>query len=595
MPAWQQQIAHIQNGEAVDAAVTGRPDRALSKRTVYLKERLDEIEAGRSLIATDVPLDSSLLVGQPVHWNSTTEQFEAALAATETDSTTGLLVPTASSDVLGIVWEKVSDVLGHVALAGLVTVDLANAITDPEESGRYYLSPAEAGKLVKQRPAVSVPVLFNLGDGRAYILPAMRDFQEDHIHYQIELVCEPAGDYTMPAEGDRHTITSADAELPGWLPADHASFDGMAPIGAVFGYNLAAHTALDRLWPPIPTTAVALYWDKGSGHVGGTLVPLGQSGLVIINQAGIWWMSDCYGDVPWPVDFVSASSESSLSSTPECARQEQMRLTLGFAHMIFGTDRNVVTSLRAAAGSIITITNLDGAAATGGDLQLALNLALLVNEESDETGSFVLKSLSGTQLQGGHVVSGLIAGEGIELSSDEDLQVEIAGDTLHRGSVTVTAITDPAERELPAQLFRVGDVQERYYQDIPYLGMATGRASGVRIKFHVPAVGLPTTPQVKLRAVLLGRATGTFPDLDLSYRRIPRPAGSQLPLPTSDTALTFSPSQAITADNYIEVESDAFTVAAGDTLHLTLSRAASDGYSAEVGLLRVTAILISGD
>ena len=47
-------------------------------------------------------------------------------------------------------------------------------------------------------------------------------------------------------------ITDADDNLAGWLPADHASFNGKAPHGAQFGYNFKQHSSLANSWPPLP-------------------------------------------------------------------------------------------------------------------------------------------------------------------------------------------------------------------------------------------------------------------------------------------------------------------------------------------------------
>ena len=43
--SWNANINFIQDGERVDATVSGRPDRALTDRTQYLKDRIDALAA----------------------------------------------------------------------------------------------------------------------------------------------------------------------------------------------------------------------------------------------------------------------------------------------------------------------------------------------------------------------------------------------------------------------------------------------------------------------------------------------------------------------------------------------------------------------
>ena len=73
------------------------------------------------------------------------------------------------------------------------------------------------------------------------------------VHYRFKLEPQPAGIPNDPDNNQKHSIVTADANLPGWLPADDISFQGMAPAGAKFGYNLAKHPELASAFPPLPT------------------------------------------------------------------------------------------------------------------------------------------------------------------------------------------------------------------------------------------------------------------------------------------------------------------------------------------------------
>lgn len=377
---WIDDVRLVRNGESVSAAVANRPTATLADRTDYLRQRLDDVDLAEGLRARDVALAEDTFVGAAVYFNTDRLQFENALAESATEADTGAPVRAARAVVLGVVVAKASTTLGDVLLLGRHSpLDLAAAAdTAAPEPGLYYLSADREGGLTLTRPAVPTPVLFYDGTG-VYVFPATRDFGEDHVHYAFDLTCRPAGDVTPPADGDRHVITAPDTGLPGWLPAGHAVFNGLAPSRAAFGYNLSAHGELARAWPPVPLEAASLFLDRGQGHRGGGLVPLGDTGLAVLDANGLWWMSDCYDDVPWPTDLDTgvAAGPSSSSALPECPRDEQMRLRLCFGAMLFATDRSQVTSLTLAGDGGLSLTDPDGNAASRGPLTLRLDAALL--------------------------------------------------------------------------------------------------------------------------------------------------------------------------------------------------------------------------
>jgi hypothetical protein len=102
---------------------------------------------------------------------------------------------------------------------------------------------------------------------------------------------------------------------------------------------------------------------------------------------------------------------------------------------------------------------------------------------------------------------------------------------------------------------------------------------------------------MRLRAQLFGRATGTLPELIVTYRVLGRPETSALSLPAADVtpALTFLSSVPVTADTALEINSAPFAVSEGDTVLVTIRRPLidgnADGYLSEVGLLRLSGII----
>lgn len=628
---WLHNIRHVIAGEPVQANVVNRPSQALEDRTNYLKDRLDAAELGRALFDVDATIAEDVEEGDAVFWNYETQRYERALAAVENDETTQTLVIQPSADCMGLLYKKKNATLGDIVLRGIVKMpNLTNAIvgTDTELAGRYYLSPELPGKLVKQKPAVTVAVCYVQGAKDAcdtnpwvVVMPQVRDFLESHVHYRFDLVTRIAGSGTI--SNNRHQISSPDSTQQGWLPANHATFrrdindptTNYAPPGAVFGYNIKAHAGLARVWPPMPVQAVAMLWDKGQNRVGATEIPLGANGAAICDNNGIWWMSDCVGDVPFTTGVVTEPAGGSLPA--ECPRDEKMRVVVVFLRMLFGNNRNVVTSLVAAPNSPITVTNCDGLPAKTGDLELDLNLQLAVDPVLLDGGLALKRIDSGNKFRQGWLTEGVVSGSPTiqvqgytpgtsttrTLTTTEKTALGFnpsAAVVAHRGLVKLTFNDQLIERELSPQIIRLSDVVERLYRDVPYLGFVAGQDSLVRVRFIVPASGVGTGLQMKLRTQILGLATDTLPALQVTYRRLPRPSvGAQLPLVNEDMpAIAFPSAVNITANNVIEVESAAFAIQEGDTVLMTIRRpltsGVADGYSGELGLLRISGIVMNG-
>jgi hypothetical protein len=441
------------------------------------------------------------------------------------------------------------------------------------------------------------------------VSPQIRDFLEEHIHYRFELETRAAG--TPITIGDRVAINAPDVTAPGWLPATHASFNGTAPAGAVFGYNLAAHEELSNVWPPMPIGAVAMLWDKGQNLVGATEIPLGVDGLAICDINGIWWMSSCAADVPWTAGISASSSSSSAGGAvvSECPRDERMRVIVTYLRMVFGNDRSVVTSLRPAPGSPITVQNCSYQTATTGDLQLGLNLQFLTDPAEAIGGQAYKEITTDYKFKRGWVMEGMRVGSGPltvtgtrtrALTSAEKVSLGLPSSStvnIAQGLVTISYNDQLVEREISPQIIRLSDTVERLYQDIPYLGFPQGQDALLRVRLNIPAANLSADPNallsMRIRAQLFGRQSAVLPAMTMTYRRLPRPGTNGTPLVTSDTGLTFTvPTSSVTTDVAVEVTSAAFTVVQGDTVLVTLSRSGStDGYGAEVGLLRLTGIV----
>lgn len=612
MSTFPTRLQYVAADEPLTGAVVNRLAVVLDDRTQYLREAIAAMESHSLLVMENAPLAQETSVGQPVYWNTTTQRFELALATLTVDSETMTVRPSATAEVLGLVLSKESQILGTVALRGIAKFQsLANAIDGTVVPGRYYLSGTTPGKLVRQRPAVPVSVGYIFGaesacstDILVYIDPQSRPVLEDHTHYQFELAAVPAGDHVPPVPGEAHTITSPDADLRGWLPATHPIFDGKAPEGAKFGYNLSAHPALRDVWPPVPLGACVLevYRKSAFAPVGeetvqtaGRVVPE----FVQFTADGIWWMTDCYDQVPWPTDYVAATASSEAGDA--CPVIAPMRLLLSFVRMTLATDKSVVTSLHIAEGTPIAVTDAYGDPATSGDLWMKFDTIAAVSS-AETYGGEVLKGVNANLIfDRGWVCEGISAGsERIQLTSTRQRRLvpgNPATPLVHQGIITLDIDPTPGERELAPQIIKLGDALERFYRGVMYIGLPAGRDSAVRLMFFVPMANLPPNPVMKIRTLLLPPATGTFPALTMTYARLARPEPEQtVPLLDSDTAVDFETSMGVTANALCEVESASFTIAPGDIVVVSIARSATanPAYPADVGLLRLAGIVISG-
>ncbi|HSN72801.1 MAG TPA: hypothetical protein VLT59_14895, partial [Steroidobacteraceae bacterium] len=497
---------------------------------------------------------------------------------------------------------------GSLVSIGMIRdFDLSNSISDPTVSGPYYLSMTEPGKLVSPRPAVGVYVLFNRGDDTAHVDPVQKDVLENHIHYKFYLTAEPAGvpNCIEYGDGQHHCIFDADSNLPGWLPADDASFNGTAPEGAKFGYNLSQHPELLRVWPPLPPDTAYVEVNSLSVEVNNGTCP-----RVIIDSNGIWWMQDCYGAAPWPPELLDCSSSScgpSSSSSGECEcttpieylpghgvdRMDQMTIVLWFAKMVIKTDEAVVTSLSPCSdNSPISVLNCEGNPQSTGQLCLAVDFSRLLRVET--AGYDLVKGFGVDQVLKGPAVTGIKPTSDFTLTGigTEDEDWEVGADGVYHGEFEL-ALADRAgdPREGNTDLTIVSNVREEYDSVLKvfYLHFPAGLASEVRGRVDVSRIDIPSgNLQMYLWFWFYGRVNAALPTLGATYRRIPLPA-SPAALPTSDSPIdtgSWLPGLTLNAGQYGQATTEPFDIAAGDQILFSLTWDGTAGPSDGFGILR---------
>lgn len=256
----------------------------------------------------------------------------------------------------------------------------------------------------------------------------------------------------------------------------------------------------------------------------------------------------------------------------------------------FNSADTVVTDLISLSDKLVITCQTDDTSASKGPLQIDLDLNYAI-DSSSEDGALVIKSFDGESVLKGPVVESIRAGSNISLSATLESGLD------HQGTVTITADLELGGKELVLEQIRLDNTTEEYYEGIPAIGFEDGRTSSIRGKIYIPT-DVPEGYTAKFRFRLLGRTVGAFPDFNLSYRRIPRNSAvltDKLPLPTSDTTLTFSTSVTLTSgqeDYYVEAESDDFEIEAGDVVWFTLERE-SAATGPDVWMLDGRGILIS--
>jgi hypothetical protein len=569
----------IQDGEAVKGRVPNRVTQQLAQRTEYLKQIVDNIEAGSTLWMYNQPISSEVSAGDAVYYDNGQAKFRPARAAV-TQETTGGYTTNPSTFAQGIVHTKVTSTSAHIILRGY-SADLKTIIG--KDPGDYYLSGSVAGDVVAERPGVAMYVC-TITDNGVFVNPVVRDILEDHTHYRFELA-QLASGVTVTDNGDgTKTLSGGDSDSEGWLPADHAVFDSNAPSGAVFGYNISANVKLQGAWPPQPMENVYLEWD-GVGV---------DSSSYIIDENGLWWTTNCTNHVlPWEVMSYSSSSSSS-TAVNACATYPK-KLILWMTKLVSATNLSVVSTLDAEDGSPITVVDCDDtehiSGVNPGAGGLSLQFTMPWSQTTGVTGSSVVKDITGNGvMQVGNVVEGIKVGDGLTISG---------GTALASGATAGTPTLswqDPASltRQLDVQIADLDRATEDLLSDVPVIGFPDDVANSVILKVRIPNLNM-TTPKVKLVVWATVSAAGTPPDLSFDYKVIPvrtTPGGS-IPAWTSGTDLNTS--QVFSASGeYVEVESDQVTIAVTgeDMVLFRLTRSSAGGFSNMLYLSNIYAELV---
>lgn len=576
----------IVDGQPVSAPVTNRPLSQLAQRTISLEQKIDEALIGSAIFAREASVTAETVPGMAVYFTND-GVYTPAKAIIAFDETGIALGVAETAFVQGVVQYKHNSTQADVVLVGRMSLTAAQLQAIQADgavhTGQMFLSATVDGKIQPQQPPIGIPVCYVSGPDAdnvytMFVNPAPRDILENHIHYRVDLTPAPAGTPNSPSEGQTHSVTSPDTAQKGWLPASHAIFNSQAPVGSKFGYNIAADPVLNKLWPPIPANSTFVA-QNGIG-----LAMSGDVPMVVVNEFGIWWMTDCYSKAPWPVGY---SSSSSYSST--CPYPDPMRLELWFLRNVFKNSESMVTSL-VAADATIAITDTLGRPRSTGNLKIKANLALSTSDTTP--GYLAVKDVSGLTLKRGIVTEGVRSlSEAITVVGTTVVDADGADTGYKGGQVTLDFIDPSNTREGGLDLIQVSEVLVSEYEDTLFYEMPEGIASSIRGRVRLPSTGITSGTQLTFYFLVLSRTSGVLPTLSMQYRIISNPISLLTPaaLPTSDTtmaSLDFG-SGTVAANAYLAITSDAISVNPGDLIFFTLSRTNSDGYNGGVGILDI--------
>jgi len=561
--------ASIVNGLPVNADTINTRLEALYQNDLYLKQVLDYFEMPSGLIRC-VEVDPASQKGQPVYYSDVSGRYELAYY-----SETGGSLDT-NAQVWGIIVKKESNDKALILIDGIYPVDLTAAIGTPNYSGKLFLGDTP-GELTGT-PAGETPVfvLSASGDGSVLFRPWTGEHLGTIAQWKHSLVCEAAG--TGSITDCVGSIASANDALPGWLPADDASFGGTAPAGAAFGYNIAADFSLESRWPLKYPNSAHLDFDRGCHlAIGGTSVPMGADGLAIIDENGIWWMNDCAQDLPWDPNPGTPSNDS-------CPRTLAKRLTLHMAAPAGGgnsAEGGSAVSLVSTHPAFRFVKENTDTLASVGALNLTFSAANLIGTNTDYSG-LALKSVNGNVIDRGPVVTSIKAGNGISISSDS--AYESNGDRYFH-EVELSAELAGQRELLPGTTALNKATEERTLGTLG-IGLPARRLSSLTSMFVVPAdLTGPVTLSFRtwtMANFASGSGTGSAETLNVTLKTLEPPAPTTNATLIVEETLTL-PACAIANSVVEEQVSSTFQATPGSVLYITVEReSASVDYIIEV-------------
>lgn len=546
----------------------------LGVRDRNIQRILDQVNAlgdGTRVALLDQPLAPGCSRLTPVYYNPTTGLFTPA-----SYGATGVSTPfDPQATVCGVV-NSIYGTNGDIVFYGSVRASSAEltAVTNGSTGNGIYFLTTTPGKVSQNSTSLPIPVFVPGPNNTVIVNPWSSPGQRNPSFLRFDLVAEPAGIHSSPGAGV-HVITSPNPALPGWLPATSGMFPGVTiPVGALFGYNLSQDPSVAAVWPPYPVSNAWLEFDLGSGGVGA------GSGFVLMDQYGIWWMTNCSGQVPWPKTIVTNGSTRTVFPAPTgCPAASPVRATLWMSKPPTGNLPGV-TSLTGSPG--IQVTAAGGGAASTGPLVVGPVTSATVDRNGLALRSIHLDGFrSGPVVEALQVIGATVSGTGTPVHQDP---LDAGSPLCATGTVTITIPPPGGFIIQPSKVWLNGAGEVVPAAGTPYIQLKQSQTSSYVMRFDIPT-GLVGTITATLRFSLFGPLAGSVPTLSITSVRAPRVLGVSSPI-GSPVAGPASPTGSWTSSNNVLFQTTGtISVNAGDCLFVTVTRNGPDGYGADVGVI----------
>lgn len=539
-----------------------------------ISDQLDATRIGQSLYLYDAPIDSLSKVSQPVYWNAANGRFEQSKIELQTIN--DRVFATDSSEAWALVIKRCSADRADLLISGVATLDLTESAGSPAPTGKFYLTDQKGILSATPLNSVLVPVLVATGQGDIIFRPWFADTFPRYVPKLLELSPAAAGNAIV--QSGKAVINNPNPSAQGWLPANHSAFGGNQPSGAKFGYNIAADADLDSAWPPLDPASCRIYYEAGGTESVGAQVLLGNdNNRLLINDDGIWWMTDCDDQAPWDIPKDGGT-------TGTCPKPYARKMTLEADFGIHGEEQaGAVSSLGSQVPWLKSYKKGTTTPATAGPLELGIDVTELFDNDESILG-LALKGIEDGKFLRGPVVAGLKA---------ENASINISGGLLFQGyrygrvSLSVSASKD---LDLLPMETKLDQATTEHYGETIALGLPPGINSNFVSTFHIPGA-VPAASQVRFQFWILAQTLINLPTgMTTQFRRFQAPPDgeTQMDIPSfGSVAFNYTPGMQVSPGKYVRALTDSIEVSGGDTLYLQVGRAgATDGVSADVHILK---------
>ena len=168
-------IPKISDTDPANAATFNKPLIAIEEALASLSGSAPS-RAGNAVILENMPLHSSVLIGDAVYFDSLSGSFKPAVATVhKVEGGNGRYEGTEESLVLGVVVKKITPGIGDILSAGSIESEqVAGAVAPTGETGVYFLSPDNPGKLTMDPGHIlRQPVMAYMGGSTIVAIPSM--------------------------------------------------------------------------------------------------------------------------------------------------------------------------------------------------------------------------------------------------------------------------------------------------------------------------------------------------------------------------------------------------------------------------------------